>query len=137
MRVTSSKAESCDRPAGKSLLQFRSQEPQIDQCFIEKSSVKHRPWCMNGSSDPPKRALPIGRSGQTMRTVIQVSPRASAKARALLVRHSPGVALPDRVFVVSEEAVRTLRNAGIRFSGLKAELKQEEILGVEKDVETL
>ena len=43
-----------------------------------------------------------------MKIVIQVSPRDSAKAWALLVRHSPGVALPDRTFVVSEEAVRAL-----------------------------
>jgi hypothetical protein len=51
-----------------------------------------------------------------MRTVIRVSPRDSGKAWRLLVRHSPGVALPDGVFVVSEEAVRALREAGIRFS---------------------
>ncbi len=56
-----------------------------------------------------------------MRTVIRVRPRDSAKAWALLVRHSPGVALPDGVFVVSEEAVRALRNAGIRFSELSRE----------------
>ena len=41
-----------------------------------------------------------------MKIVIQVSPRDSAKAWALLVRHSPGVALPDGVFVISQEAVR-------------------------------
>ena len=51
-----------------------------------------------------------------MKTVIRVSPRDSAKAWALLVRHSPGVALPDRVFIVSDEAVRALRDAGIHFS---------------------
>ena len=56
-----------------------------------------------------------------MKTVIRVSPRDSAKGWALLVRHSPGVALPDRVFVVSDEAVRALRNAGIRFSELSRE----------------
>jgi hypothetical protein len=56
-----------------------------------------------------------------MRTVIQVSSLDSAKTWALLVRHSPGVALPDHVFVVSEEAVRALRNAGIRFTVLSRE----------------
>jgi hypothetical protein len=56
-----------------------------------------------------------------MRTVIRVSQRDSAKAWALLVRHSPGIALPDRVFVVSEEAVRALRESGIRFSKLSRE----------------
>jgi hypothetical protein len=56
-----------------------------------------------------------------MKIVIQVNPRDSAKAWSLLVRHSPGVALPDRVFVVSEEAVRALRESGIRFSELSRE----------------
>ena len=56
-----------------------------------------------------------------MKIVIQISPRDSAKAWSLLVRHSPGVALPDRVFIVSEEAVRTLREARIRFSELSRE----------------
>jgi hypothetical protein len=56
-----------------------------------------------------------------MRTVIRVSPRDRARAWALLVRHSPGVALPDGVFVVSEEAVRALREAGIRLSILSRE----------------
>jgi hypothetical protein len=51
-----------------------------------------------------------------MRTIIRVSPGDSTKAWSLLVRHSPGVALSDVVFVVSEEAVRALRKAGIRFS---------------------
>jgi hypothetical protein len=56
-----------------------------------------------------------------MKTVIRVSPRDSAKAWALLVRHSPGVALPDRVFVVSDDAIRALREAGIRFTELSRE----------------
>ena len=56
-----------------------------------------------------------------MKVVIQVNPRDSAKAWALLVRHSPGVALPDRVFVVSEEAVRALRKAGIQFAEVSRE----------------
>jgi hypothetical protein len=56
-----------------------------------------------------------------MQTVIRVSPRDSAKAWALLVRHSPGVALPDRVFVVSGDALRALKEAGIRYSELSRE----------------
>lgn len=56
-----------------------------------------------------------------MSMVIRISPRDNAKAWALLVRHSPGIALPDRVFVVSDEAVRALRKAGIRFSELARE----------------
>jgi hypothetical protein len=56
-----------------------------------------------------------------MRIVIRVSPRDCAKAWGPLVRHSPGVALPDREFVVSEDAVRALRDAGVRFSELSGE----------------
>ena len=56
-----------------------------------------------------------------MKIVIQVQPRDSAKAWAMLVRHSAGVALPDRVFVVSEEAVRALRKAGVRFAEISRE----------------
>ena len=52
-----------------------------------------------------------------MKIVIQVSLRDSAKAWALLVRHSPGAALPDGVFVISQDAIRALRNAGVRFFG--------------------
>ena len=50
-----------------------------------------------------------------MKLVIQVAEADDARAWALLQRHSPGVALPKRTFVVSEEAVDGLRQAGIRF----------------------
>jgi len=53
-----------------------------------------------------------------MRIVIQVSAADDAKAWALLQRHSPGMALPGRTFVVSEDAVRALQEAGIRFTEL-------------------
>lgn len=56
-----------------------------------------------------------------MKVVIQVSAKDSAKAWALLVRHSPGTALPNRTFVVSAEAVRALRKAGIRFVEISRE----------------
>ncbi len=50
-----------------------------------------------------------------MRIVIQVSAGDDAKAWDLLQRHSPGVALPQRRFVVSEAAARALKEANIRF----------------------
>jgi hypothetical protein len=56
--------------------------------------------------------------GDAMQVVIQVDAKDKAKALALLVRHSPGTALPDRKFIVSEEAVRALRKAGIKFTTL-------------------
>jgi hypothetical protein len=56
-----------------------------------------------------------------MRVVIQVAAKDKNKAWALLVRHSPGTALPDRTFVVSERAVRALREAGIKFREISRE----------------
>jgi hypothetical protein len=56
-----------------------------------------------------------------MQIVIQVHRRDCAKAWGLLVRHSPGVALPKRTFVVSVEAARALRKAGIRFKQVSRE----------------
>jgi len=53
-----------------------------------------------------------------MKVVIQVAAEDDAKAWALMMRHSPGIALPNRVFVISEEAVRSLQEAGIRFTEL-------------------
>jgi hypothetical protein len=50
-----------------------------------------------------------------MRIIIRVAVKDRAKAWGVLVRHSPGAALPGRTFIVSEEAVKALRNAGIRF----------------------
>jgi hypothetical protein len=57
-----------------------------------------------------------------MRIRIQVSAADDAKAWSILIRHSPGKAYPDRTFVVSEEAAKQLRQAGIHF----VELAREE-----------
>ncbi len=51
-----------------------------------------------------------------MKVVIQISAADDAKAWALLVRHSPGIALPNRTLIVSEEAVAALRESDIRFA---------------------
>lgn len=59
-----------------------------------------------------------------MRIVLRVSARDSAKAWALLVRHSPGTALPNHTFIVSEEAARALRDAGIRFTEISRDVGQ-------------
>lgn len=53
-----------------------------------------------------------------MKVVIQVAPEDDARAWGILIRHSPGIALPNRVVVISEEAVRALRDAGIQFKEL-------------------
>ncbi len=51
-----------------------------------------------------------------MQIIIQVAEKDSARAWGLLVRHSPGAALPNRTFIISQEAARALRDAGIKFT---------------------
>ena len=51
-----------------------------------------------------------------MRIIIRVAAKDSAKAWGVLVRHSPGAALPKRTFIVSPEAAAALREAGVRFA---------------------
>jgi hypothetical protein len=47
--------------------------------------------------------------------VIQVSAKDSSRAVGILIRHSPGVALPNRTFIIEAEAARALREAGVKF----------------------
>lgn len=49
------------------------------------------------------------------RVVIQIAAKDRAKAWGILVRHSVGTALPNRMFIVSEAAARALKDAEIRF----------------------
>lgn len=51
-----------------------------------------------------------------MRTIIQMSEAEEAKALPILLRHSPGMVLPRRIYVVSEDAAKELRKAGVQFS---------------------
>ncbi len=53
-----------------------------------------------------------------MKVVIRVSGCAELQALPLLLRHSPGVGLPQRTYIISEEAAETLRKAGIPFTEL-------------------
>jgi hypothetical protein len=53
-----------------------------------------------------------------METVIQFSEREEAKALPILLRHSPGTVLPNRVYVLSVAAVRALHDAGVVFREL-------------------
>ncbi|HEX4592388.1 MAG TPA: hypothetical protein VH120_20830 [Gemmataceae bacterium] len=56
-----------------------------------------------------------------MKVAIEVDPRDKARAWGLLVRGSPGMVLPGGVFVISEDAVRALREAGVKFTELSRE----------------
>ena len=56
-----------------------------------------------------------------VKVIVQLTPDQEAKALPILLRHSPGMVLPRHTYVLSEDALRTLRSAGIRFSELSRE----------------
>jgi hypothetical protein len=53
-----------------------------------------------------------------MKVVVQFSAREELKALPILLRHSPGMVMPERTYILSEAAVDSLRQAGIRFKML-------------------
>jgi hypothetical protein len=65
-----------------------------------------------------------------MKTIIQMSEAEEAKALPLLLRHSPGTILPNRIYVVSEEAAKKLREAGVQFTELSRESTTLPLKGV-------
>ena len=64
-----------------------------------------------------------------MKVVIQLSDREEAKALPILLRHSQGMVLPNRTYIVSEDATRALRNAGITFTELSREANGPRLEG--------
>ena len=56
-----------------------------------------------------------------MKVTVRFSAREELKALPILLRHSPGMTLPDRTYVISAEAARTLRDAGVQFTELASE----------------
>jgi hypothetical protein len=67
-----------------------------------------------------------------MRIVIQFSPQEELKALDILLRHSPGVILPDRRYVVSIEAAKALRDAGVKFKELGSQADAPTLQGVSR-----
>jgi hypothetical protein len=65
-----------------------------------------------------------------MRVVIRLSDREELKALPILLRHSSGMILPERTYVLSVEAVRALEEAGIRFTRLASETNAPSTMGV-------
>jgi rhodanese-related sulfurtransferase len=63
------------------------------------------------------------------KVVILLSPRQEAAALPILLRHSPGIVLPERKYVISQEAARALREAGIEFSELGGEANAPNLEG--------
>jgi hypothetical protein len=65
-----------------------------------------------------------------MKTIIQLSEVEDAKALPILLRHSPGTVLPNRIYVVSEDAAKRLRQAGVQFTELSHESNDAPLEGV-------
>lgn len=65
-----------------------------------------------------------------MKMIIQMSEADEAKALPILLRHSPGTVLPNRIYVVSEEVAKKLRAAGVQFTELSREFNAPYLEGV-------
>src|SRR5215210_1889016 len=66
----------------------------------------------NGAGDRIRMLSGCHPEGGPMTIVIRVAEQDRARAWGILVRHSPGTALPNNTFLVSEGAARRLRGAG-------------------------
>ncbi len=53
-----------------------------------------------------------------MDIVLQMTEDEEVKALPILLRHSPGMLLPNRTYMVCREAAQQLRRAGIQFTEL-------------------
>ena len=64
-----------------------------------------------------------------MQTIIQLTEVEEAKALSILLRHSPGAILPNRTYVISDEAVKQLRQAGVQFTELSRDSNAPSLEG--------
>ena len=53
-----------------------------------------------------------------MKMMIRLSAREERKALPILLRHSPGTILPNRTYIISLDAAKALRDAGLKFAEL-------------------
>ncbi|MCI0705248.1 MAG: hypothetical protein L0241_29670 [Planctomycetia bacterium] len=56
-----------------------------------------------------------------MKIAVRFTAKEELKAVPILMRHSPGMMLPGDIYVISEEAVAALREAGVRFTEVTSE----------------
>jgi len=66
-----------------------------------------------------------------MKTVIQLTKPEEARALPILLRHSAGTVLPNRTYVLDEEAAGELRKHGIAFVTLSRESYAPGLEGVQ------
>ena len=65
----------------------------------------------------------------TVKAVIQFTQPEEARALLILLRHSPGSVLPNRTYVLDQEAVVELRKSGIHFAALSYESSAPHLEG--------
>ena len=78
--------------------------------------VKRDESSLNLVAQSPAKAYRFG-----MKVIIHLSEEEELKALPLLLRHSPGMVLPNRTYILSEEALKALRSNGIRYSEVSRE----------------
>ncbi len=64
-----------------------------------------------------------------MKVAVRFSKTEEAKALPIVLRHSPGMVLPERTYVLNAEAVSALREAGVRFEQLSIEANAPSLAG--------
>ncbi|WP_089717580.1 hypothetical protein [Candidatus Entotheonella palauensis] len=64
-----------------------------------------------------------------MNIIIQMSEAEEAKALSILLRHSPGAILPSHTYVISREAAKQLRQAGVQFTELSRDSNAPSLEG--------
>lgn len=64
-----------------------------------------------------------------MKIVIRFTAKQEARALPILLRHSPGMVLPNRTYILSEGAVQKLRDADIRFQEISREMEAAGVVG--------
>jgi len=67
---------------------------------------------------------------RNMTIMLQMTEDEEAKALPILLRHSPGMLLPNRTYVVSREAMKQLQQAGVQFIVLSRDSNVPNLEGV-------
>jgi hypothetical protein len=60
-----------------------------------------------------------------MKVVVRFTVKQEAKALPIILRHSPGMILKNRTYVLSESAVQKLRDAKVKFTEISRESATE------------
>ena len=56
-----------------------------------------------------------------MRVVVRFTRKQEAKALPIILRHSPGMILENRTYILNDECVQALREKGIAFTEMSRE----------------